>query len=118
MKYEPGQFYKQHHDQNAAPQSLWGPRVMTFYLYLSNVTHGGGTRFPRLNITVEARAGRAVLWPSVLDGKPLETDVRTQHESVSVGKDEIKYGCNFWIHLRNFRDPFMNNCAQRHGLPS
>ena len=35
LRYEPGQFYKQHHDQNAAPDSLMGVRLYTFFLYPS-----------------------------------------------------------------------------------
>ncbi|KAJ1639639.1 hypothetical protein T492DRAFT_934806 [Pavlovales sp. CCMP2436] len=37
LKYEPGQFYRMHHDQNADPKLAWEPRVYTFFLYLSDV---------------------------------------------------------------------------------
>uniref|UniRef100_A0A7S4BQ64 Prolyl 4-hydroxylase alpha subunit Fe(2+) 2OG dioxygenase domain-containing protein n=1 Tax=Chrysotila carterae TaxID=13221 RepID=A0A7S4BQ64_CHRCT len=35
LRYERGQFYKTHHDQNAASFTPQGPRVYTFYMYLS-----------------------------------------------------------------------------------
>ncbi len=37
-----------HHDQNSPHDAPYGPRVWTFFTYLSNVSEGGGTRFPRL----------------------------------------------------------------------
>ena len=58
LRYEPGQYYRVHHDQNAHPRSPWGPRLFTFFLYLNSVEEGGGTRFPKLNLTVEPRPGR------------------------------------------------------------
>ena len=50
LRYEPGQFYKQPHDQNSPMDAPYGPRVFTFFTYLSNVTSGGGTKFHRLGL--------------------------------------------------------------------
>ena len=48
LRYDVGQFYKQHHDQNASPDSLMGVRLYTFFLYLSDVEEAGGpTHFAR-----------------------------------------------------------------------
>lgn len=45
LKYETGQFYKPHHDFIAKHLEYnIGPRVLTFFLYLSDVEEGGGTR--------------------------------------------------------------------------
>lgn len=44
LRYEEGQFYKQHHDQNAAPDSLMGVRLFTFFMYLRAPVAGGGRR--------------------------------------------------------------------------
>merc|ERR1711924_384054 len=72
LKYETGQFYKVHHDQNSPMTSAWGPRMYTFFMYLNDAVDGGETRFPRLNISVRPKRGRALLWPSVLNSDPNE----------------------------------------------
>eukprot|EP00962_Isochrysis_galbana_P054891 scaffold26545_cov66-Isochrysis_galbana.AAC.1 len=41
---------------------------------------GGGTRFPRLNVTVAPKRGTALLWPNVLDDDVRTADMRTNHE--------------------------------------
>ena len=66
LRYERGQYYRDHHDQIAPPDSAWGPRLYTFFMYLSDVEEGGGTRFTKLNLTVAPVKGMAILWPSVL----------------------------------------------------
>ncbi|KAG8466346.1 hypothetical protein KFE25_002102 [Diacronema lutheri] len=117
LRYEPGQFYKVHHDQNSPRASAWGPRLYTFFMYLSDVEAGGGTHFPRLNITVEPAKGRALLWTSVLDEDPYERDDRTDHEALDVIAG-VKYAANYWLHMFPFRSisdlgcdnaPYMNN---------
>ena len=70
-RYEPGQYYRLHHDW--IPEQLdaaCGPRAFTFFLYLSDVEEGGGTAFPYLNTTVIPKKGSAVLWPHGLDSDP------------------------------------------------
>ena len=87
LKYEPGQFYRQHHDYiELQADRQCGPRVLTFFLYLNNVEEGGATNFPLLGIAVTPKKGKAVLWPSVLNYDPKEKDFRTDHEAqVSFG---------------------------------
>lgn len=41
-----------------------GPRTLAAILYLNTVTHGGGTQFPIQNVTIDAVAGRVVLFPA------------------------------------------------------
>lgn len=64
------------------PQGLQaaGPRVLTFFLYLSDVEEGGETAFPLLGIAVKPKKGKALLWPSVLDHDLQEFEPRTLHE--------------------------------------
>jgi len=103
LKYEPGQFYRQHHDYiEHQMDRRCGPRILTFFLYLSDVDEGGATNFPKLKISVSPKVGRALLWPSVLDSHPKEKDHRTDHEAqdVIVG---TKYGANAWIHLHDYQ---------------
>lgn len=111
LQYEPGQFYRVHHDNGADDFLLpSGPRILTFFLYLSDVEEGGETNFPILNISVRPKRGRAVLWPSVLDENPHATDRRTFHEAKPVIKG-IKYAANAWIHLYNFKVPNLWGCT-------
>ena len=41
LRYEPGQFYRTHHDQNTHADSLSGVRLFTFFIYL-HAPDGGG----------------------------------------------------------------------------
>jgi len=104
LKYEPGQFYRTHHDQQSAHWTPQGVRVYTFFVYLSDVEAGGGTRFTDLGITVTPKLGRAVLWPSVLDSDLLTGEPKTHHEAVTV-EAGVKYAANLWIHLYDFKSP-------------
>ena len=70
-----------------------GPRILTFFFYLSDVEAGGGTDFPSLNITVQPKVGRAVLWPSVYDAEPFNKDKRTIHQALPV-EAGTKFGAN------------------------
>lgn len=110
LQYEPGQYYKQHHDYIPHHRGMpCGVRILTMFIYLNDVEEGGGTSFPLLDITVQPKKGSALLWPSVLDGAPEEKDGRTEHEALPVLKG-IKYGANAWTHSRNFKAAFERNC--------
>ena len=111
LKYEPGQYYREHHDfaENEVDRPQ-GPRIVTVFLYLSDVEAGGGTRFGRMNLTIMPKLGRALLWSSVLDEDPMERDDRTHHEALAV-EAGIKYAANAWLHQRDFKTPFERKCA-------
>ena len=148
-RYEPGQHYVEHHDYIEDQRWLpCGPRVLTLFLYLSDVSEGGETRFPRLDpppvssgqpqpgppepegrgatagdqaigggaarpgggIEVRPRAGRALLWPSVLDDEPMAPDPRTDHEARPV-LGGTKLGANAWVHQFNYWDPNQAGCT-------
>ena len=49
LRYQPGQFYREHHDQNSPRASAWGPRMFTVFMYvgdgyegLLDMIHGDG----------------------------------------------------------------------------
>lgn len=51
LRYELGQKYNTHHDASFKQARLaCGPRVLTFFLYLSDVEEGGETAFPLVRI--------------------------------------------------------------------
>lgn len=67
LHYEPGQQYEPHYDwfdpNQAGYKSLTktgGERVASILMYLNTPEGGGGTHFPRVNLTVCARLGSAV----------------------------------------------------------
>jgi len=102
LKYEKGQFYRSHHDYiEHQEKRRCGPRVLTFFLYLSDVEEGGDTNFPKLSIAVKPKKGSAVLWPSVLDSNPSMKDPRTDHEAQEV-VNGTKFGANAWLHLHDY----------------
>jgi prolyl 4-hydroxylase len=110
LKYEKDQFCKTHNDyageqKNHPP----GVRILTFYVYLSDVDEAGGTHFPELNLTVAPKKGRAVLWPSVLNEDPNSREDRTYHEALAVGRG-VKYGFNAWIHQRDAKSAIERDC--------
>jgi len=110
LQYEPGQYYKQHHDYIGHHQRMpCGVRILTLFIYLNDVEEGGGTHFPLLDITVWPKKGSALLWPSVRDDTPEKKDGRTDHEALPVISG-LKYGANAWIHSRNFKAAYAKNC--------
>lgn len=110
LRYEPGQYYKIHHDYiEFEIDRQGGPRLITVYLYLNDVEAGGGTNFPDLDVTVMPKRGRVLIWPSVLDSYPFMKDDRTNHQALPV-EAGIKYGANAWFHMRNFKGPNNNGC--------
>mmetsp|Transcript_30740 Transcript_30740/g.65924 ORF Transcript_30740/g.65924 Transcript_30740/m.65924 type:complete len:558 (-) Transcript_30740:700-2373(-) len=110
LKYEVGQFYNTHHDYIPhQKERQCGPRILTFFLYLSDVEAGGGTDFPDLGITVSPKKGRAVLWPSVYSSHPMEVDNRMRHQALPVIAG-TKFGANAWIHMFDYMEPQANGC--------
>jgi len=110
LRYEEGQYYKIHHDYiRHEQQSMQGPRILTAFLYLNDVEEGGGTNFSELDITVEPKLGRALLWPSVKDDDPHQFDPRAYHQALPVVRG-IKYASNVWLHLRDVVTPLEMGC--------
>eukprot|EP00658_Telonema_sp_P-2_P030320 TRINITY_DN2291_c0_g1_i1.p1 TRINITY_DN2291_c0_g1~~TRINITY_DN2291_c0_g1_i1.p1 ORF type:complete len:382 (-),score=69.89 TRINITY_DN2291_c0_g1_i1:76-1221(-) len=67
LQYQPSQFYNRHHDHGGERNDAnpAGPRVLTFFLYLSDVDNGGETEFTELKppLQVKPKIGRAVTSP-------------------------------------------------------
>jgi prolyl 4-hydroxylase len=111
LRYELGQQYKAHHDTSAEDWDILpGPRILTMFLYLSDVEEGGHTEFPRLGLSVKPKKGMALLWPGVHDHDPREIDSRTQHTARPVIKGR-KYAANSWIHMNDFVVPNLWGCT-------
>lgn len=69
-------------------------------MYLSDVQEGGATYFPLLNITVQPKRGRIVLWSNVWNSKPNVMDLRMVHQAQPVQRG-VKFASNLWIHQRD-----------------
>ena len=98
LKYEIGQLYEEHHDTPHHWKELYcGHRILTVFLYLSDVEEGGETRLNALNIQVKPKKGMALIWPSVRDDDPNEVEDWGWHEAQPVTKGQ-KFGANAWFH--------------------
>ena len=72
-----------------------GPRLLTALCYLNDVEEGGGTNFPRLNLTVEAKKGRIVVFENTLKNTNKKHPL-SEHAGMPVLKGE-KYAFNLWF---------------------
>jgi len=113
LRYQNGQEYKRHHDMSEEDNNiLCGARILTFFLYLSDVEEGGGTRFTDMDnpVTMQPVRGSAILWPSVLDEDPTKQDPLTHHQALPVTKG-VKFAANHWIHQYDYRTPNLWGCT-------
>jgi prolyl 4-hydroxylase len=111
LKYDVGEFYREHNDYNPAHQKVQtGVRILTVFLYLNDVEAGGETQFPNLDYAVKPKKGKVVIWPSVLNEDPNSQDDRTLHQALPVEKG-LKYGANVWIHQREYRESYNKGCT-------
>lgn len=106
LRYLPGGYYKRHHDfilEEADRRSFrnCGPRVLTFFVYLTDVDEGGETAFFHLGLNVQPKAGRAILFADTKADKPEEKDERTAHESVPLVKGTKVNGVQ-WFYQYEF----------------
>lgn len=113
FRYEQGETFQPHHDaagQLIEPDTPGGPRVWSLYVFLNDVERGGEFRFPQLNISVAPKAGRAVLWPHLMDTDLQSPDERTEHEGAPVASGK-KLGVNLHVHRSNLRTRVLAGCA-------
>ena len=112
LKYDLGQKYNPHMDFSGGAQGALacGPRILTFFLYLSDVEEGGETAFPHLDIAVKPKKGKALLWPSVHNDDLLQPEQLSLHEARPVLKGR-KYAANSWIHLYDYKYVFFGPCT-------
>ena len=86
-----------------------GPRILTAFLVLSDVTKGGATGFPELDwLTVPAKKGQLLLWPNIHDDQTMEP--KLVHEGLPV-IEGTKYAFNIWIHSNNWKKALEENCS-------
>jgi prolyl 4-hydroxylase len=104
-RYLPGEQYLQHFDafdltneDGRRFAANGGQRTVTLLVYLNDITQGGATAFPNLNIEVRPRRGMAVVFfPSTLDGL---LDRMALHAALPAV--DVKYVSQVWIRQSNY----------------
>jgi prolyl 4-hydroxylase len=94
-RYQEGGRYNEHVDYG---DHFSVDRLYTVLLYLNDLPEdqGGGTAFPRLNIKVQPKLGRAVSWTNMNpDGS---AHVETSHAALPVLNGGEKWTIQFWFH--------------------
>ncbi len=105
IHYGPEQQYKAHYDaydlstvKGQRCCKYGGQRLVTGLVYLNEVEEGGATAFPKLDLRVEARPGRMVLFHNTGE------DINKAHpDSLHAGTPVIrgeKWAFNIWFHAR------------------
>ena len=108
VRYEPGQFYKAHHDylDDKVPDlPTRGQRMVTIFVYLNDLPPeetGGGTKFHVLGKTIRPKLGTGALWYNMVrdptTSQPV-TDPTTLHSGEPLDK-AVKYGLNVWARTK------------------
>ena len=102
IHYASGQEYRPHYDaydlnsdRGIRCTKNGGQRLVTALIYLNNVQKGGGTIFPKLDIIVEAKAGRVLLFANTLLNKSMPHSL-SLHGGLPVEEGE-KWAVNLWF---------------------
>jgi len=128
IHYGPGQHYRWHADEYSwkyPPKKvdpvtvLSGPRVLTMFFYLSDVTEGGETAFAGPDATgmtrrlaVTPRKGKMILWANMKDDWRV-SEPAAVHSAIPVRKGQ-KIAATLWIHSSGFRIPELYAGRQCH----
>ena len=106
QRYEVGQEFKEHADFFYIDQPYWaeyephgGQRTWTAMIYLNEPGAGGATGFRYLDMAIEPKLGRILIWNNMAaDGSP---NPFTAHEGQPVRKG-VKYIVTKWYRERPF----------------
>merc|ERR1712083_559067 len=111
LEYGPGQHYVAHDDAGPIDHAGAGHRVLTAFMYLSDVQRGGETDFPTAGLRITPEKGKLIVWSNVRNGM-LEINPFAKHASLPV-KAGQKFAMNLWIHAGDMRNPehFGQHCA-------
>ena len=106
QRYAAGQCFRAHNDFFYIDQPYWaeyephgGQRTWTAMIYLAEPESGGGTAFPLLDLAVQPKLGRILVWNNMaVDGSP---NGWTLHEGCEVVAGS-KYIVTKWFRERPF----------------
>ena len=119
-RYLPSQQYMQHFDafdlsteDGLRFAANGGQRTVTVLIYLNNVSRGGATRFPALNLEVQPRQGMAlVFFPATIDGL---LDKMALHAALPAV--DTKFVSQVWIRQSNYNGEPSKRLTQTLGVP-
>jgi hypothetical protein len=103
IQYDEKQEYRNHYDgwlHDNSEKTLrnikyGGQRMLTVLVYLNDVEEGGGTRFSKLNISIEAKKGRMLIFQNVYKNTNIRHEL-SEHCGMPVVKG-YKYAFNLWF---------------------
>ena len=105
VRYTKGGYYKSHWDYfdptwsgNVSTLDRGGQRIITFLIYL-NTSQGGETYFPHMNLRVEPKEGKAIVWYNIDPQGNIDTS--TFHEATPVVEGE-KWIATKWLRANTF----------------
>jgi hypothetical protein len=81
--YRPGGGYKREHFERTGLATC--TRMLVWMTYLNDVTDGGGTRFVYQDLTVDARKGRTLIWPTDFTHTHVGIVSESQHKYIITG---------------------------------
>ena len=93
QKYYPTGGYLTEHNEHAHNITDSNSRVLAWMFYLNDVTDKGGTRFPRHNLTLKARAGDLYIWPAYF--------THSHHGIAS--PTQVKYIATGWVNFDQYQ---------------
>ena len=99
QRYEPGEFYRWHHDYKIT--FINGARVFTFMWYLNTVHEGGNTDFVD-GSSIKPEAGKLVIFPGTW----------TYLHRACPPIDQQKYICTGWIHTKPYNKEDNNETSE------
>ncbi|MEQ9464452.1 MAG: 2OG-Fe(II) oxygenase [Haliea sp.] len=109
IHYGVGQEYRAHYDAydlaTARGQrccAFGGQRLVTALVYLNTIADGGGTAFPRLDVTIAAVPGRMVIFHNTGADESVPHP-HSLHAGTPVVRGE-KWAFNIWFHARPIRE--------------
>ncbi len=91
-------FWHPHTDYYDEQMARGGQRAWSIMIYLNRVTRGGHTRFPRMDVDIEAIPGRVLAWKNTIDG---ELNFDSSHAGMPVEEGE-KWVAIKWVREQPF----------------
>ncbi|XP_026315820.1 prolyl 4-hydroxylase subunit alpha-1-like [Hyposmocoma kahamanoa] len=97
LNYGIGGYHHEHQDYYHNPNIFEesGNRIATLLYYMSDVSHGGATVFPQLDLAVKPKKGTALFWMNLLPSG--EHDTRVAHAACPVLHGN-KWLSTLWFH--------------------